>query len=105
MAFRIDPESLYSRSELAEAFDNLGIDFDAFVRRAGVPRRLRQAYLGGDLLDALKALPTLDGLKRSHRSISTAPEYLFQGNRNKQQDPGAIAARMACAIKPKRGEI
>lgn len=104
--FRIDPEGLYSRSELIEAFNDLGVDFDSFVRRAAVPRRLRQAYLGSDLLEAIRLLPCLEGLKRSRRPTAVPHSITSPGKPkgNSQQDPGVIAARMARAVGLERSD-
>lgn len=64
--FRIDPNGLYGRAELIEGFRELGIDFDAWVARVKPFKRFRLAWLGSDLMDALRRMPDL----REHQEVS-----------------------------------
>ena len=56
---RIERDALYSRADLVELLKPLGIDADGFVSRVKPIKRLRQAWLGMDLLDAIRQAPAL----------------------------------------------
>lgn len=51
---RIDPDTLYSRGDLAEVLAPLGINPDSFVARIKPRKVFRSAFLGSDLLEAIR---------------------------------------------------
>ena len=56
---RIDPDTFYSRADLAELLKPFGLDADTFVARIR-PRRVFKAFLvGQDILVALATAPAL----------------------------------------------
>lgn len=61
---RIDPDTLYSRGDLAEVLAPLGIDPDFFVARIKPRKVFRSAFLGSDLLEAIRRADPL-GADRS----------------------------------------
>lgn len=56
---RIDPHSLYSRSDLEEMLRPLGIDPDGFIGRLKPRKRFRLAWWGEDLIEAIRRAPEL----------------------------------------------
>ena len=57
--FRIDENALYSRKDLAEALEPLGVNADTFIARLQTRKVFLKVWLGSDLLEALRAAPAL----------------------------------------------
>ena len=57
--FKIDDNTLYSRGDLAEALEPLGVDVDTFTARLRARKVFRACWLGSDLIEALRAAPAL----------------------------------------------
>lgn len=85
---RIDPDTLYSRSDLREILDPLGIDPDFFVQRIRPRKVFKQAFLGADLLEAIK---TADPLGSTEKALPPAKN---KGGRKTKRiggfDPGEV---------------
>ena len=56
---RIDPHSLYSRSDLIEMLEPIGIDADGWVARLKPVKRFRFAWWGEDIIEAIQSAPAL----------------------------------------------
>ena len=56
MVFRIDPNTLYSKADIADALDG-SADVDRFLARLHPKAVVMGMFLGSDLLDALRAAP------------------------------------------------
>ena len=52
--FEINPHALYSRSDLLEGLQPMGIDADTWLARIKPTKRFRMAWTGRDLLDAMQ---------------------------------------------------
>jgi hypothetical protein len=56
---KFDPHALYSRRDLIQMLEPLGIDPDAWIGRIRPKKRFRQAWFGEDLLEAIRKSPAL----------------------------------------------
>lgn len=54
--FKIDPDVLYSKADLAKALNGV-TDVDRFLERIRPKSVIMGTYLGSDLIDALRAAP------------------------------------------------
>ena len=63
---RIDPNTLYSRSDLIEMLKPLGIEADGFIARLRPAKRFRLAWWGEDLIEAIQNAPALGEGGRKH---------------------------------------
>lgn len=59
MPARIDPTTLYSREDLGELLEPMGIDPDGFIQRVNPSKRFRRAWWGADLIEAIDRAPCL----------------------------------------------
>jgi hypothetical protein len=90
----IQPNALYSRSDLAAMLEGSGVDVDTFIARIKARKVFRMLWLGEDLLAAIRSAPAL-----SDRSDSAElPEPRRRGGwstrRLKDQErPGAAIRR------------
>jgi hypothetical protein len=63
--FRIDPNTLYSKKDLAEVLTGLA-DIDRFLDRIRPKSVIMGTYLGADLIEAIRATP--DYRESRHRA-------------------------------------
>jgi hypothetical protein len=59
MPTHINPDSLYTRTDLQNLFSPLGVNADTVVARIRPRKVFRQFFLGSDLLAALREAPAL----------------------------------------------
>ena len=74
--FKIDPNTLYSKQDLAQEPDGV-TDVDRFLGRINPKSVIMGTYLDADLLDALKRTP--DYREAAHTSVG---EREIRANRN-----------------------
>lgn len=75
MPFVIEPTALYSKPDLEKMLEPFGIDVDHFLARIQCVKRFRSAWLGEDLLQAIrntaplsaKDLPEIPGPSKRRR--------------------------------------
>ena len=70
--FRINPNCLYSKADLAEALEGL-MSLDTFLLRLpkGYRKPFKAAYWGADLIAAINAIDVSDGPANGRTSVST----------------------------------
>jgi hypothetical protein len=76
--FGLDPNTLYSWSDLTSLLEPLGIDPDTFIARIKPRKVFKMAWLGEDLLEACKRAPTL-------ADLHALPERKNNGNRTRRK--------------------
>ncbi len=77
MPFVIVPTALYSKPDLAEMLQPFGIDVDHFLARIQCVKRFRSAWLGEDLLEAIRKTTPLAG-----QGEKDLPEVTVRKRRN-----------------------
>ena len=82
MSLRIDPDTVYTKRDLAEALNSVGIDVDLFLGRVKPKKVFRSCWLGSDILEALRRAPKL-----SERKALSAPRN--KGNRTSPKKSSA----------------
>lgn len=91
---RIDPDTLYSRPELIQLFSEMKIDFDAWVARAKPVKRLRLAWLGSDLLNAIRAMPDMREKSVEAPQDCLKPKREVKGGKSRKGQSERLVAGM-----------
>jgi hypothetical protein len=81
MPFVIQPTALYSKADLVEMLQPFEINVDHFLARVQCVKRFRSAWLGEDLLQAIRTTTPLAG-----KDGKDLPEITVKGRRNKKGD-------------------
>lgn len=55
----LNPNTLYTRSDLAQMLEPAGVDVDTFLNRLGARKVFKQLWYGLDLLKAIETAPEL----------------------------------------------
>lgn len=92
---KLDPQTLYSRADLAAMLADCGVDVDHFISRIRARKVFKMIWLGEDILAALRTAPAL-----SDRSeCADMPKARNRGNRRgrkasaREIEPGALLTR------------
>lgn len=92
---KIDPQALYTRSDLGEMLTGTGLDPDTFIARLRPRKKFKAVWFGEDLLEALRKAPTLS--ERSDDSpIPKSPkrgERHGRGGSPRGDEPGEALLR------------
>ena len=83
MPFVIQPAALYSKQDLVEMLKPLEINVDHFLTRVQCVKRFRSAWLGEDLLQAIRNTSPLAA--KDGKSLPE-PEVIAKRRRNKKGD-------------------
>ncbi len=82
MPFEIKPSALYSKKELETMLQPFDIHVDHFLARVQCVKRFRSAWLGEDLLQAIRNTTPLAG-----KDGKDLPEVTVKGRRSEQPPP------------------
>ncbi|GMV67506.1 MAG: hypothetical protein KJ050_16095 [Candidatus Omnitrophica bacterium] len=80
MPFEIKPTALYSKTELEAMLQPFEIDVDHFLGRIQCPKKFRSAWLGEDLIEAIKNTPPL-----ADRKNKDLPEVIVNSRKGKKK--------------------
>lgn len=95
MAFRIDPSTLYTRTDLLGELGALGIDADNLIARIRPARRIRQAYWGRDLIEAMNTAPLITELPHAAESVKDNLDRPARGGGRRKSATPALDAILA----------
>ena len=79
--FKIDPDTLYTRSDLAAMLEGSQVDVDFFTRRLQARKVFRFLWLGSDILEALRTASPL-----AEKEEAPLPAARNKGNRQGRED-------------------
>ena len=82
----IKPNALYSRNDLGELLQPLGLSVEQFLERVKPPKLFKSVFLGADILEALKTAERLNATKRPLPDAGASIAQL--SNRRKESQPG-----------------
>ena len=80
MAIRIDPDTIYSRTDLAAVAAEFGLRVDTFLDRLKPRKVFKSAWLGSDILEAWRRAPALGDARE-------LPVGQNRGNRTSRKQP------------------
>jgi hypothetical protein len=95
---RIEPNALYSRSDLIEMLEPVGIDPDTFIARLRPRKVFRAVWYGRDLLAALDQAPAL-----GDQEPATMPAAKNRGGGQKGRGSGRPGAEIEAYMKELKG--
>lgn len=101
---RIDPLTLYTRSDLSAMLEGSGVDVDTFIARIKARKVFKMLWLGEDLLAAIRLAPAL-----AERSDCPAvPKPKSQARQRRQSatapDTGPGSALLRAFPRPKANQ-
>ena len=99
--FTIDPNSFYSRADLAGLLGPEGVDVDTFTARLKTRKVFRQLWRGADILEAYTVAPGL--ADRGSDDGPDMPKAKNKGNRRRR--PGGRPDRGIAAIDARLAEL
>ena len=88
MATRIDPDTIYTRDDLAEAVSPFGINVATFLSRLRPKKVFKSGWLGSDILEAYRNAPPLGAPCELPHTQGSRPQRSSRGKRRQSDETG-----------------